>query len=93
MIELLVIMFLGMVLGYFLRNRSKFIHISNKLGIIIIYLLLFVLGISVGLNETIISKIDTIGLKALIITIGALMGSLIFAYITYKLFFVPKHEK
>lgn len=93
MIELLAIMFLGMVLGYFLRNHSKFINMSNKLGIIIIYLLLFVLGISVGLNETVISKIDTIGLKALIITIGSLMGSLIFAYITYKLFFVPKHEK
>jgi len=93
MIKLLVIMFLGMILGYFLRYHSKFIHISNKLGRIIIYVLLFVLGISVGLNKAIISQIDTIGLKALIITVGALIGSLIFAYITYKLFFISKHEK
>ncbi|SFS49093.1 LysO family transporter [Lutibacter maritimus] len=93
MIPVLLLMTIGFILGYVLRNKTKFIQFSNKATTLIIYLLLFLLGIGVGLNETIISNMDTIGLQAILITFGAVLGSLIFAYITYKLFFIQKNEK
>lgn len=82
-----------MILGYVFRNKTSFIVVSDKATTLVIYLLLFLLGIGVGLNETIISNMGTIGFQAITITFGAMLGSLILAYITYKLFFVEKNEK
>jgi uncharacterized membrane protein YbjE (DUF340 family) len=82
----------GMVAGYFLRNIK---WVSKPVGIIItwaIYLLLFLLGISVGSNETIISNIGKIGMQSLLLTAGAVSGSVFFSWIIYKLFFL-KHEE
>ncbi len=92
MITVLVIMLVGIVVGFSISNRKKLIKINDKLTSFAIYLLLFLLGISVGLNDKIINNIHTIGLQAIIITMGALLGSLVCAYITYKLFFVRKKE-
>jgi uncharacterized membrane protein YbjE (DUF340 family) len=93
MIPVLLLMTIGFILGFILRNKTKFIQFSNKSTTLIIYMLLFLLGIGVGLNETIISNMDTIGQQAILITIGAVLGSLIFAYLIYKLFFIQENEK
>ena len=93
MIPVLLLMTIGLILGYVLRNKTKFILFSNKATTLIIYMLLFLLGIGVGLNKTIVSNIANIGFQAILITFGATLGSLILAYITYKLFFIQKNEK
>lgn len=87
MIAVLSFMILGILIGVVFNNRKKLISIIDKLTNWAIYALLFLLGISVGLNKTIINHLDSIGVKALIITIGAVFGSIIMALITYKLFF------
>ncbi len=92
MITVLVIMTIGMILGFFISNKTKWIKLNEKLTSWAIYLLLFWLGISVGENDKIIDNIPTIGLQAVVITIGSLLGSLICAYIVYKLFFVSKNK-
>lgn len=92
MLTVIIIMTSGMVAGYFLRNIKS---VSKPVGIVItwaIYLLLFFLGISVGTNETIISNIGKIGLQALLLTIGAVTGSILLSWATYSYFF-RKHEK
>jgi uncharacterized membrane protein YbjE (DUF340 family) len=92
MFTVIIIMSAGILLGYLLRNKEI---ISKYTGIIItwlIYMLLFLLGISVGTNNTIISNLDKIGLNALLITTGALTGSVIASWVTYRLFF-RKYEK
>lgn len=93
MIPVLLLMTIGFILGYVFRNKTKFILFSNKATTLIIYMLLFLLGISVGLNKTIVYNLANIGLQAILITFGAMLGSLILAYITYKLFFIEKNEK
>lgn len=90
MITVLVIMIIGMICGYLLKEKKNFLRLSEKLTSSIIFLLLFMLGIGVGLNKKVISSIDTIGWQAAAITVGAILGSLIFAYITYQLFFTLK---
>lgn len=92
MLTVIIIMTSGMVAGYFLRNIKS---VSKPVGIVItwaIYLLLFFLGISVGTNETIISNIGKIGFQALLLTIGAVTGSILLSWVTYNYFF-RKHEE
>jgi len=87
MLTVIIIMCCGMFTGYLFRNIRQ---LSKTVGIIItwaIYLLLFLLGISVGSNSTITDNIGKIGFNAFIITFGALTGSVIAAWFTYTIFF------
>ncbi len=86
-------MTIGIAIGFFISKKENLIKINDKLVTWAIYLLLFILGIDVGTNKDIINNIHTIGLQAIIITMGALLGSLICAYIVYKLFFKDKQTQ
>jgi len=90
MITVLVLMTLGIVIGLFVSKYPKIVKGADKLTTWSIYLLLFLLGIGVGLNEKIINNLHTIGLQAMILTFGAVLGSLLLAYLTYTLFFKSK---
>ena len=71
------IMLTGMLLGFLLRNkRLSWIH---KIITLLIWVLLFLLGIDVGGNEAIIKGLHTLGLEALIITQAAVIGSILCA--------------
>lgn len=93
MLPVLLVMTFGIVLGYVFRHQSKIIQFSEKATSLVIYLLLFLLGVGVGLNKIIVSNMGSIGVQAIVITLGAMFGSIILAYFTYKLFFIPKNEK
>jgi uncharacterized membrane protein YbjE (DUF340 family) len=89
-IIVLAIMVLGIGIGLIIGNRPKIIKIVGALTSFSIFLLLFLLGIGVGTNNKIINNLDSIGIQALVLTMGALLGSLICAYLTYKMFFKKK---
>lgn len=93
MITVILIMTAGIVLGYLIRNKTMLIKINDKLVMGAIYLLLFVLGISIGINQTIMKSLPNLGLKALALTIGGVLGSIILAWFTYKWFFKNIGEK
>ena len=85
-------MTVGMFLGFLLRNQQNLIKPVDPIITWSIYLLLFLLGVSVGINETIVNNFYTIGLKAAFLTLGAVMGSVVVSYFTYIIFF-KKNEK
>lgn len=87
MITVLLLMLAGMLTGFALRKNSRILKVNEKLTSIAIYILLFLLGISVGLNKTIIQHLDKIGIQALIITFGAISGSVIALWMIYRLWF------
>ncbi len=89
-IIVLAIMVLGIGIGLIIGNRPKTIKVVGVLTSFSIFLLLFLLGIGVGTNNKIINNLDSIGIQALVLSIGALLGSLICAYFTYNLFFKKK---
>ena len=72
------IMLTGMLVGYLLR--SKRMTWINKIITFLICLLLFLLGIDVGGNESIMKVLHTLGLEALIITLAAVIGSTLLAW-------------
>lgn len=91
MFTVFAIMVIGIIAGYFLR-RIPDIKIIGKLITGFIFLLLFFLGIAVGHNEKIVNNLTTIGLQALIITMGAIAGSVGLAWFVFKKFFEKGRE-
>lgn len=76
------LMFVGMLTGYlFKKIRVTWI---GKVITVLIWLLLFLLGIDVGSNQMIMNGLHTIGLDALIITLGAVLGSVIGARLLWN---------
>lgn len=90
MITVLALMTLGIFIGWFLHKKEKFLKIVSELTNWAIYLLLFLLGLSVGTNEKILRNFDTIGYQAIVITIFAVLGSVLVSWLTYILFFKKK---
>lgn len=88
-----VILFMagGICIGYLLREKP--LNIINKTIIILIWLLLFLLGIEVGSNPQIIGNLATLGLDALIITLACVLGSCITASILWKIVRNKKDSK
>lgn len=80
-----------MFVGYVLRERQRLAKHIDTIVTWAIFILLFLLGISVGTNKTILGNIDTIFLQVIILTLGAVMGSVVIAYFTYRFFF-KKYE-
>ena len=78
MFTIIGLMLTGMLLGYLLRKRN--LSKIHKVITVLIWVLLFILGIEVGGNEQIIKGLHTIGLEAVILTIGGTLGSVIAAW-------------
>ncbi len=93
MIEILIIMTLGILVGSFIHKKNTLLKINHKLLTLTLYFLLLSLGINIGLNEKIINDIQVLGFQSVIITIGAVFGSLVCAYVTYRLFFKNNADK
>ncbi len=83
MFIVLAIIAIGIVIGSLIRSPKATKLFSGLLNYII-YLLLLVMGIVVGGNEHIVNNLSTIGLRALIISSGATLGSITLALILYR---------
>ena len=88
MFTIIGLMLTGILLGYLLRKRDlKKIH---QIITLLIWLLLFILGIEVGSNEQIIKGLHTIGLEAVILTLGGTLGSVIAAWAVWRALYKRK---
>ena len=72
MFTIIGLMLTGMLLGYLLRKRN--LHRIHTVITVLIWALLFILGIEVGGNEQIIKGLHTIGIEAVILTLGGTLG-------------------
>jgi len=77
----------GILLGYLLRNKRRFLVLSARLTDGAIFLLLFFLGVSVGMNEEVVSNFQNIGLQAFLLTVLGTLGSVVVSWLFYLLFF------
>ena len=71
-------MLAGIAVCYLLRKyRLGWIH---KVIIYLVGMLLFLLGIEAGSNPDIMNSLHTLGIEAIIITLGAIGGSILFSW-------------
>ena len=81
---------IGILAGFFVNNRT-FLIFSEKAVNIMVYFLLFLLGVSTGLNRKLISDLGNIGFEALLLSLGAMFFSFLFSY-WWERFVCPKLE-
>ncbi|PKP09428.1 MAG: DUF340 domain-containing protein [Bacteroidetes bacterium HGW-Bacteroidetes-4] len=83
----LIIMAVGIGVGYLMRSRKTWLQYTNKATLWIIFLLLFFMGIGVGNNPQIMENLDTIGFRGLQLALVAILGSVVLSWVVYRLFF------
>lgn len=92
MILIILFFILGSGLGFLLKRKKRIIRFSESASDYSVYILLFFLGVSVGSSEEIISNIGKYGFLSIILTFGAVLGSLVPAYIYDKFFLKGKNH-
>lgn len=92
MISILLVLTGGIILGLLLVNKPVFHRINNQMLNGSIYLLLFLLGISVGTNQEVIGNLGKIGYEAAAIATASITGSVLVSTLLFKLVF-KNHEK
>jgi len=91
MFTIIGIMLAGIVVGVVLHYKKCYPKTGQYINYTI-YVLLFILGLSVGSNQEITSNLVALGKTALIITIAGVFGSAIAALLISRIFF-KHHEK
>lgn len=92
MFTVIGIMFSGIAIGYLFRK----VEILQKIGKPVsytIFLLLFLLGISVGSNKDIVNNLSTLGWQAFLIAFASTLGSVLAAWCVYHFFFKERSRK
>ncbi|MCI8341688.1 MAG: lysine exporter LysO family protein [Firmicutes bacterium] len=72
-VYIVIALVLGGIAGAFLPEEYK--EMINGLSTIILYILIFYVGIDLGLNRDIFPKIKSMGAKVLLVPLGELLGS------------------
>ena len=76
----------GAIIGYSLKSNKDLSKVSTLIQIVVC-LLLFILGLSVGGNKLIISNLTYYCEQAAIISVLSLVGSPVAAMLVFNLFF------
>ena len=82
MLIVVSLMLCGIAVGYMLRNKNT--RIVSRIITVLIWLLLFLLGIEVGSNPRIVGGMQTLGIEALLLTIGGALGTTLFSWLLWK---------
>lgn len=81
MFIVIAFMLAGIAVGYVLRSiKISFIH---RIILTLIWVLLFLLGLEVGANETIVQQFGTLGFQAFLLATGGTLGSVVFAWLLW----------
>lgn len=91
MLIVIGLMICGIVVGYCLRKRN--LRFVSSFITIAIWALLFLLGIQVGSDRNIMDNLGLIGWEALILTLGAVLGSVVCAWLIYRFIFSGHSQK
>jgi len=84
----------GILVGYFVRSRKGILAAAGTATTWLLYFLIFLLGVSVGANETVVRALGRLGMQALILCTGAVGGSVLVSWFVSCVFFeAASHEK
>ena len=72
---------LGISVGYLCRHVPAFKGLEHSISYTI-----FIFGITIGANQSLLNNIGEFGIQAAILAICGVLGSLVASFIAYKLF-------
>ncbi|ADQ79884.1 hypothetical protein Palpr_1745 [Paludibacter propionicigenes WB4] len=74
-------MLAGMATGYMFRRRK--LGQVHRTILTLIWVLLFLLGLEVGSNETVVSQFAKLGFEAFLLAFGGTLGSVLLAWMLW----------
>lgn len=83
MLNLVVSLIAGILLGYLLRGKKRFNF--ERVTFWIILVLIFSLGFSIGSSDELLSSLPSVGFKAVVISILTIVFSIFFVKIARKM--------
>lgn len=92
MFHIIAILIFGILVGYRFRN-IRLTHQTEKTMPLTVMSLLFILGLSIGSNEVLISNIGSYGRQAAVLSIFCLGGSILLSWLVYKIAFKKGGEQ
>lgn len=78
------LLIVGAILSYKGLISDKINNKLSKIQMFFLFVLIFVMGIRLGMNEEVINSLTTIGIKAFIFSLSTIAGSIICVYIVNK---------
>jgi uncharacterized membrane protein YbjE (DUF340 family) len=91
-----VLLFLlaGIGAGFVFRFRGGALPLASRATCWALCLLIFLLGASMGANETVVRALGQLGAQALVLSTGAVGGSVLVSWLVSRMFFKgAPHEK
>lgn len=82
MFTVILVMLTGMGLGFALK-AGRFVFVRHIITVLI-WVLLFLLGIEVGCNPRVIGGLGRLGVEALVLALAGVLGSVVLAWALYK---------
>ena len=89
MLKVVIIMLSGIAAGTLFRSRP--VRFIPKVISVLIWVLLFSLGVEVGSDPRIIGNFKDLGAEALVLTLAGLAGSMMMAWLLWKSVSREKH--
>ena len=82
MLKIVAIMLSGMAVGFLLRKQQ--LRVVPHAVTVLIWLLLFFLGVEVGENPQVINGISSLGLEALWLSLTGIVGTVLFSWALWR---------
>ena len=82
-----VILSAGFIVGVLLRRKARTLKILERLTLWAVFLLIFLLGAAGGASNEVIGNISKVGIQALVVSLGAMLGSAVLSYFVYVIWF------
>lgn len=86
MFSIVATMMTGISLGYLFRHKS-ILQNTEKTISMTIFLLLFIMGVTIGSNDELIMNLGNFGWQAAVISVSATCGSVLAAWLVMRFFF------
>jgi hypothetical protein len=83
----------GIAAGFILRNKKKPPLIAGKISTLSIFILLFLLGLSIGKNSEVLGNLSAVGAQSAVLAAGGMLGSAVCSLFVYKYFFRTKSDE
>ena len=83
MFTVIVIMFCGVLAGRMVSMRCR--PVASRVVTVLIWALLFMLGVEVGADPRITGNVLTLGLDALVIAVCCVAGSVLLSWVMWRM--------
>ena len=91
MFYLIMTFFAGICAGFIRRRIKAFSHVGKAVSLTV-FVMLFFLGVEIGSDEHVLENLSTLGLRAFVLAVTGVAGSVILSMLLYKALFRKETE-